>query len=90
AKDKPGAHVVIRKTDTKEKSFSPDDPRLIFAASLAAYHSKGRSDNLVVVDYTEKKHVAPQKGGIAQVTYSNYKSISVSPVYWKKYLEEQI
>jgi len=89
AKDKPGAHVIIRRTDTKEKSFSPDDPRLIFAASLAAYHSKGRSDNLVVVDYTEKKHVAPQKGGIAQVTYSNYKSISVSPTYWRKYLEEQ-
>jgi len=89
AKDIPGSHVIIRRTDTKEKNFSPDDPRLIFAASLAAYHSKGRTEKLVVVDYTEKKHVSPQKGGIAQVTYSNYKSTSVPPTYWKKYLEEQ-
>lgn len=89
-KDKPGAHVILRRTDSKGKDFSPEDPRLIFAASIAAYYSKGRSESRIAVDYTKKKHVAPQKGTVAQVTYNNYKSIMVSPTYWKKHLEEQL
>jgi predicted ribosome quality control (RQC) complex YloA/Tae2 family protein len=88
ARDVPGSHVILRRLDGKESSFSPDDRRLLFAASLAAYYSKYRGAGKVLVDYTERKHVAPQKGAVADVTYSQGRSVNVSPLYWKEYFEE--
>ncbi len=83
ARDVPGSHVVLRRLDGRESSFSPDDRRLLFAASLAAYYSKNREAGKVLVDYTEKKHVVPQKGAVADVTYHHGRSVTVSPLYWK-------
>jgi len=88
ARDVPGSHVVLRRLDGKESSFSPDDRRLLFAASLAAYYSKNRGAGKVLVDYTERKHVTPQKGAVADVTYHHGRSVSVSPLYWKECAEE--
>lgn len=88
ARDVPGSHVLLRRLDGKETSFSPDDGRLLFAASLAAYYSRNRSAGKVLVDYTEKKHVAAQKGAVADVTYSHGRSINVSPLLWKDLSEE--
>ncbi|MGC9372422.1 MAG: NFACT family protein, partial [Thermovirgaceae bacterium] len=87
ARDVPGSHVVLRRLDGKESSFSPDDRRLLFAASLAAYHSKNRGAGKVLVDYTERKHVIPQKGAVADVTYHHGRSVTVSPLYWKECAE---
>lgn len=87
ARDVPGSHVVLRRLDGKTSSFSPDDRRLLFAASLAAYYSKNRGAGKVLVDYTERKNVTPQKGAGADVTYHHGRSVTVSPIYWKECAE---
>ena len=84
AKDVPGSHVILRRLDGKDTAFSPDDGRLLFAASLAAYYSKYRGAAKVLVDYTERKHVTPMKGSTAGATYNHGRSIIVSPLLWKE------
>jgi predicted ribosome quality control (RQC) complex YloA/Tae2 family protein len=81
AKDIPGSHVVITGGGMSEKA-------LLFAASLAAYYSKARLAEKVTVDYTLKKHVRAIPGSMAHVTYTDAKSLVVSPTAWKTSLEE--
>lgn len=58
AKDVAGSHVIIRK---RPGHPVPMDV-LEYAASLAAYYSKRKTDSLVPVQYTTRKYVRKRKG----------------------------
>lgn len=67
-----GSHVVIR--------GEYDDEILLRAAQIAAYYSEGRENGKVDVDYTLVKFVKKIPSSLpGQVTYTNYKTITVSP-----------
>lgn len=69
----PGSHVIL-KTEGK----NPPLEDLLFAAQLAAYHSKARGERQVAVDYTRKKHVwRPRKRAAGQVLYTQAKTLFV-------------
>lgn len=57
AKKTPGSHVVVR----SENSELPDEIYEI-AGSLAAYYSKGREQEKVEIDYTQKKNLKRVSG----------------------------
>ena len=85
AKGIPGSHVVV-KTDGKElpdKAFED-------AARLAAYYSKGRGQEKVEIDYTEKKNV--KKPGAAKpgfvVYYTNYSMMIDTDISKLRLLED--
>ncbi len=72
-KDIPGAHVIIRSKD-------PHDETVREAALLAAYYSKGADSSNVAVDYTQVKNIKRHPAGKpGMVTYTNYKTIFVTP-----------
>ena len=72
AHDLPGSHVVIKGNAT--------DDVIEFAASLAAYYSKGKNSLKVQVDCTLRKNVRSIPGNaIAHVTYTNPRAFFVSP-----------
>lgn len=83
----PGSHVILRYSGTP----SEDENSLAvkFAASLAAWFSKARENAAPRVDYTRRKYVSAIKGGIANVTYKEFKSFSADPLFWKEYLAEK-
>lgn len=73
-----GSHVVIK---TKPGQTVPTDV-LEYAASLAAYFSKGRTDSLCPVIYTEKKYVRKPKGAAAgQVVVEKENTLLVKPAF---------
>lgn len=73
-----GSHVVIK---TKPGQTVPVDV-LEYAASLAAYFSKGRTDSLCPVIYTEKKYVRKPKGAAAgQVLVEKENTLLVKPAF---------
>lgn len=77
AKDMPGSHVIIC---TQNGTF-PSDETLLFAASVAAAHSKGRASSAVPVDYTLKKYVKKPTGAKpGYVIYTNQKTILAKPI----------
>ena len=70
----PGSHVIIRL-----EGNSVPDSTLEEAALLAAYHSGGKNNKLVPVDYTEKKNVKKSKNAKpGMVIYDNFKTILVN------------
>ncbi len=70
----PGAHVILR---TQGKS--PPLESLIFAARLAAYHSRARGEQNAPVDYTRRKYVHKvKKAPPGTVTYTQAKTLFVS------------
>ncbi|MEZ4632705.1 MAG: NFACT family protein [Deinococcales bacterium] len=71
----PGSHVIIQ----AQKKPVPFET-ILYAAELAAAHSKaGQSDN-VAVDYTLKKHVWKLKGmPLGAVHFSQQKTVFVTP-----------
>ncbi len=72
-KDMPGAHVIVR-------SDFPHENTIKEAALLAAYFSRGAHSSNVTVDYTTVKNVRRLSGGKpGMVTYSNYKTLYVTP-----------
>lgn len=74
-KDIPGSHTVIV-TNGKE----PDDETILFAAELAAAHSKARDAGKVPVDYTKIRYVSkPQGSKPGMVIYKNQKTMFVEP-----------
>lgn len=74
-KEIPGSHTVIV-TNGQE----PDDETILFAAQLAAYHSKARSAGKVPVDYTKIRYVSkPQGSKPGMVIYVNQKTLYVEP-----------
>ena len=75
AKDIPGSHTVII-TNGKE----PDDETILFAAELAAAHSKASEAGKVPVDYTKIRYVSkPQGSKPGMVIYKNQKTLFVEP-----------
>lgn len=75
AKGIPGSHVVVR-TEGKEL------PDRVFeeAGSLAAWYSKGRSNEKVEIDYIQRKHVKKAAGGAPGfvIYHTNY-SLMAAP-----------
>ena len=75
AKNIHGSHIIIRNKGSKQSI--PLDT-LIQAANLAAYFSKAKKDNKVLVDYTFKKYVKkPKNAKPGMVIYSQEKSLWV-------------
>lgn len=82
AKNIQGSHVIIKNKGSKQSL--PLDT-LIQAANLAAYFSKAKKDNKVLVDYTLKKHLKkPKNAKPGMVIYSQEKSL------WIKIDSEEI
>jgi predicted ribosome quality control (RQC) complex YloA/Tae2 family protein len=77
AKGLPGSHVIV-KTEGKELP----DRAFEEAAALAAYYSKGREQEKVAVDYTERKNVKKPNGAKPGfvVYYTNYSLVAVPGV----------
>jgi len=79
AKDIPGSHVVLKNTKNLPPEEIPDEI-IEKAAKIAAYHSKGRNDSLVEVQYTTKDNLYSSKGkGAGFVLLRNFKTINVKP-----------
>ncbi len=73
AKNIHGSHIIIRNKGSKQ---SLPLNTLIQAANLAAYFSKAKKDNKILVDYTLKKHVKkPKNAKPGMVIYSQEKSL---------------
>ncbi|AZI43352.1 fibronectin-binding domain-containing protein [Deinococcus psychrotolerans] len=71
----PGSHVLVR---TGGRDL--DLPDILYAAQLAAQHSKARLSGNVPVDYTRIKHVWRPKGAPSgQVHYTQQKTVYVDP-----------
>ncbi len=70
----PGAHVILRFTSAPTEEEK--DKALQFCASLAAKYSKNGNNPGQRVDYTLRKYVSPIKGGEANVTYREFKSVA--------------
>lgn len=69
AKGIPGSHVIVKANgeDLPDRTFEE-------AAKLAAYYSKGKGQEKIEIDYTEKKNVKKPGGGKPGfvVYYTNY------------------
>lgn len=69
----PGSHVILC-------TSSPEESALEFAASLAAWHSKGRSAPKVEIVWTQVKNVKKIPGAKpGMVQYSDYRSAFIEP-----------
>ncbi len=69
----PGSHVILR-----ARGASPPLEDLLYAARLAAYHSRARGEKSAPVDYTRVKHVwRPRKAAPGQVLYTRAKTLFV-------------
>jgi len=69
----PGSHVLVR-----SGGRDLDLPDILYAARLAAAHSKARGSGNVPVDYTRIKHVWKPRGAPAgQVHYTDQKTVFV-------------
>lgn len=74
-KDIPGSHVII-KTNGNEIN----DDTLIYAAKLAAYHSKAKNSSSVPVDYTKKSFVKKPSGAKpGMVIFTENQTLYVTP-----------
>lgn len=79
AKGIPGSHVIIKNRDRLDLPEIPQRT-LLMAAGLAAYYSKDRSAEHVLIDYTWRKYVKKPKGSKpGMVIYHGEKSIYVKP-----------
>lgn len=70
AKGIPGSHVILKSDNEKDIPIRTFEE----AGKLAAYYSKGRGQEKVEIDYTEKKNVKKPGGGKPGfvVYYTNY------------------
>ena len=72
-KDSPGSHVYL-------EDQSPTAEAILFAAQVAALHSKSSASANVAVDYTLRKYVKKPSGSHpGYVTYSNQHTVYVTP-----------
>lgn len=84
AKGIPGSHVVVKSRGDELPDSTFED-----AARLAAHYSKGRGQEKVEIDYTEKKNVKKPGGGKPGfvVYYTNYSMMIDSDITALKQLE---
>ena len=74
-KEIPGSHVILCC-----KGKEPSEKSIFEAASLAAYHSKGKMSENVPVDYTLVKNVKKPNGAKpGMVVYDHYHTVYVDP-----------
>ena len=74
-KDIPGSHTVI-----VSQGETPDDETILYAAQLAAYHSRAKDSSKVPVDYTLIKYISKVAGAKpGMVIYKNQKTLFVKP-----------
>ncbi|MBQ3080619.1 MAG: NFACT family protein [Clostridia bacterium] len=72
-KDAPGSHVIV-------KSENPTNETMLFAAKLAAKHSKYSLSSNVAVDYTMRKYVKKPSGSKPGfVIYTHQRTVFVTP-----------
>lgn len=67
----PGAHVVVKAQKNKSVPLST----LLEACQLCLFYSKIRNGKKADVDYTFRKHVRAIKGTLADVTYTDNKTL---------------
>ena len=85
AKDYHSAHVIIETGGKK-----PPDSVITAAAEICAYYSKGRDGGKTEVVYCEKKYVKkPKKSALGFCTYTDYKSVTVTPAVHAEMLKER-
>lgn len=73
----PGSHVILC---TGEKNGVWSNQAVEMAAGLAAWYSNSRETSKADVDYTKVKYIKKIPGGHpGMVTYTNYKTITVTP-----------
>ncbi len=72
-KGAPGAHCIIKNQRSKSVPLST----LLEASQMVAYYSKVKPGAKVEIDYTLKKFVRSQKGTIAEVTYTENKTLYI-------------
>ena len=71
-----GSHVIVR----LNRNQKLPDSTLEKVASIAAYYSKSRNEQLATVIYTYRKHVRkPKKAGPGKVLVQHEKSVLVKP-----------
>lgn len=69
------AHVIIQ-----TRGGQVCDETLLYAAKLCAYYSDGRGGDKIPVDYCKRKFVKkPNKAKAGFVTYTDYKTLLVTP-----------
>ena len=69
------SHVIIRADGGQVR-----DEVLLYAAQICAYYSDGRGGDKIPVDYCKRKFVKkPSKSKAGFVTYTDYKTILVTP-----------
>ena len=74
-KDIPGSHTII-----VSQGETPDDETILYAAQLAAYHSRAKESSKVLVDYTLIKYVSKAVGAKpGMFIYKNQKTLFVKP-----------
>ena len=74
-KDIPGAHVILF-----ADGGVPSEADILEAASVAAFHSKGRASSNVPVDYVPVKYVKKPSGAKpGMVIFTNNKTVYVNP-----------
>lgn len=79
-----GSHGLIRNVGLSK--LKNED--LEIAASITAFHSKGRNQSLQTVMYTERKFVSKIKGGNAgQVKVQKFETIDVEPKDFVKFIQ---
>ena len=85
AKGIPGSHVVV-KTEGNELPDSTFED----AARLAAFYSKGRGQDKVEIDYTEKRNVKKPAGGKPGfvIYHTNYSMMIDTDISHLKQIEE--
>lgn len=73
-KDIPGSHTILCSSGE-----TPDDESILYAASLAAYHSSAREAGKVPVDYTLIKYVSKPSGAKPGMVIYKIKDAFVTP-----------
>jgi len=72
ARDVPGSHVILRTAGR-----APSHEALVDAATLAAWNSQARSEALVDVLWTERKHVRKVPGVAGRVSTADARTLAV-------------
>ena len=75
-KKMPGSHIIVKSSAPDESSL-PDNIYEI-AGSLAAYYSKGRENEKVEIDYTQKKNLKRVAGAAPGfvIYHTNFSMVS--------------
>lgn len=82
-KNIPGSHVIIRTNGTV-----PPDETILYAAGLAAFHSKAKNSSQVPVDYVNIKFVKKPSGAKpGKVIFTNNRTVYIKPI--DPYSDEQ-